>query len=408
MRSKTLRAQRAKLISDASALINGENVTPEQTTQFDAMMTEADKIKGQIDRIEAAEAANAELAQNIAVRADNNGIGTDEQRDREAREIRVFGAWLRGGVDGISAEDRAFATAQVQRGADFQAAQGTQPGTAGGYLAPPQFMEQLLVALKSYFTGLNLFSEIRTGTGADITWPTNDDTASRARIIGENQQIGTKDLTFGTTSLKAFLYATDAVLVPWTLMQDSFLDLDAFLRSAFATRFGRTLADDLTIGTGSGMPQGVCTAATVGVTTNALTITNDDIIDLQHSVNKAYRQGAVFMMNDASFKVLRKLKDAQGRPLWSQSLETGAPDTFAGANIEINESMPDIAKGNKAVLYGNFSNYKFRIVKDMSVVRLNERYADYLQTAFFAYGRYGGGLPTNAAAIQALQTGAGG
>lgn len=415
MRSKELRAKRAKLISDASALINGETVTAEQNTQFDAMMTKADELKARIDRIEAAELAEAELAGQIAARGEDEGRGADEQRDRETQEVRVFGAWLRGGMDSLAGEDRLFAARQAQLGMEFRidhsnprAAQSTQTGQAGGYLVPPLFSDQLLIALKAYFTALDLFDEITTATGAALPWPTNDDTASRAKIIGENTTIGTSDLKFGISNVLAYLYATDAVLVPWTLMQDSFLDMDAFLRNALATRFGRSLADDLTNGTGTNMPQGVCTAAGVGATTAEVAIGYDDVIDLIHSVDPAYRQGASFMFNDGTLKVLRKLKDNEGRPLWSPSVVSGAPDTFAGYALNINQSMADVAAGNKAMLFGNFKSYKFRNVKGMSVVRLNERYADSLQTAFFGYGRYGGGLPGAGAAIKALQTGAAG
>lgn len=406
MRSKELRAKRAKLISDARALINGETVTAEQNAQFDAMMAEADELKARIDRIETAEAAEAELAMQIAARGEVEGRGADEQRDRETQEVRVFGAWLRGGMDNLAGEDRVFALNQARLGTEFRAAQSTQSGQAGGYLVPPLFADQLLVALKGYFTALDLFDEISTASGAPLPWPTNDDTSARAKIIGENTTISTSDLKFGISNVLAYLYATDAVLVPWTLMQDSFLDLDAFLRTALATRFGRTLADDLTVGTGTNMPQGVCTAAGVGATTATVAIGYDDIIDLQHSVDPAYRQGASFMLNDMTFKALRKLKDNEGRPLWSPSIAAGAPDMFSGSPLNINQSMPDIGAGNKAVLFGNFKNYKFRNVKGLSVVRLNERYADALQTAFFGYARFGGGMPGAGTAIKALQTGA--
>ncbi|MBS1029148.1 phage major capsid protein [Gluconobacter albidus] len=406
MRSKELRAKRAKLIADARALINGETVTAEQSAQFDAMMAEADELKARIDRIETADAAEAELVGQIAARGEQEGRGTDEQRDRETQEVRVFGAWLRGGMDNLSGEDRLFAMRQAQLGTELRAAQSTQTGQAGGYLVPPLFENQLLVALKAYFTALDLFDEIPTATGAPLPWPTNDDTSARAKIIGENTTISTSDMKFGISSILAYLYATDAVLVPWTLMQDSFLDLDAFLRGALATRFGRTLADDLTNGTGTNMPQGVCTAAGVGPTTATVAIGYDDILDLQHSVDPAYRQGASFMLNDMTFKALRKLKDNEGRPLWSPSIAAGAPDMFAGSPLNINQSMPDIAAGNKAMLFGNFKNYKFRNVKGLSVVRLNERYADALQTAYFGYARFGGGVPGAGTAIKALQTGA--
>ncbi|MFW7267536.1 phage major capsid protein [Gluconacetobacter sp. Hr-1-5] len=401
---KNLRAKRAKLIEDARALISTENVTAEQVAQFDAMMAEADGVKAQIDRLERAHAADAELAQQVAARAEREGVSPGQRADEDQRETRVFMSWLRNGMEGVAPDDRIFAQGRiVTQSSNIRNAQSTTPATAGGYLVPPAFAAQLLVALKSYFQALNYFDEVVTDTGADLPWPTNDDTGRRAKIITENTQIGQGTLSFGQTTLKAFLYATDAILVPWTLMQDSFIDLDAFIRQALQTAFGRTLADDLTIGAGGAAgPMGVLTASTVGVTAAAASLVYDDFVDLIHSVDPAYRTGSVFMMNDNSTKALHKLKDTQGRPLWVSSLTAGMPDMFAGYPILINQSMPDIGAGKQPILFGNLKNYKYRMVRDVSIVRLNERYADFLQTGFFGYARFGGGLPSAAQPIKSM------
>ncbi|MFT8944410.1 MAG: phage major capsid protein [Acetobacter pasteurianus] len=404
MKSKELRAKRAKLVEDARALTNGDTMTAEQAAQFDAMMAEADQMKAQIDRIERAEDAERTLAQGVANRADDNGTSPDEQEDEERRHKRVFASWLLGGINSLTGEDRDYvvkrmSAAQSQFKND---ANGTGTGPAGGYLVPPAFSDQLLVALKDYFSALDLFDEVATATGADLPWPTNDDTSRRARIIGENNQIGQAPMLFGQSVLKAFLYATDAVLVPWTLMEDSFIDLDAFITTALGTAFGRTLADDLTNGTGNGMPMGVATAAAAGPTSVGDAIAFEDIMELKHSVNRAYRTGAVFMMNDNTVKSLALLKDNEGRPLWIPSLQVDCPDVLAGFPIAVNESMVDVAAGSAPILFGNMKNYKFRVTKQVSIVRLNERYADYLQTGFFGYARFGGGLPSAAQPIKKL------
>ncbi|GBQ96474.1 GTA major capsid protein [Acetobacter nitrogenifigens DSM 23921 = NBRC 105050] len=405
MTIKELRAKRATLIENARALVSGDTATTEQIAQFDAMMAEANAMKAQIDRIEQAHAADAELAQQVAQRAAVEGISASQRADDDQRETRVFMSWLRGGMDGVAADDRIFAHQRiVTQSSNIRNAQGTTPGAAGGYLVPPAFVAQLLVALKDYFQALNYFDEIATDTGADLPWPTNDDTSRRAKIIAENTQIGQGNLSFGQTTLKAFLYATDAILVPWTLMQDSFMDLDAFIRGALTTSFGRTLADDLTTGAGGASgPTGVLTASAVGATAAGASPTYDDFVELAFSVDRAYRTGAVFMMNDQTIKVLAKLKDNQGRPLWVPSVQAGVPDMFAGYPIVYNNSMPDIAAGAQPVLFGNLKNYKYRVVRDVSIVRLNERYADYLQTGYFGFGRFGGGLPSAAQPLKSLK-----
>ncbi len=395
-----LRKMRAKLISDARALVDGRTPTAEENTRFDSMMDEAMRIKAQIDRIEAAHAAEAELAQNTAQRSEVAGISAAQQEDEDRRSLRVFTAYLRDGMNGVAAEDREFAMRNVM--SPISNAQGTTPGSAGGYLVPPEFSRQLLVGLKSYFSALNYFTELSTATGADISWPTNDDTSRRAKIIAENTQIGTGNITFGQVALKAYQYATDAILVPYNLMQDSFLDLDSFIRSALVTSFGRTLADDLTFGSGTSQPTGVLTAAADGPKAAAAALAYDDFVELVHSVDPAYRQGGVLMMNDNTIKSLAKLKDTTGRPLWVPAITEGAADMVYGRPVVINQSMPDVAPGKSPVLFGNMKNYIYRVVKDVSIVRLNERYADYLQVGFFGYGRFGGGLPSAAQPIKKL------
>lgn len=139
------------------------------------------------------------------------GVSADQQESEEKQQERVFVAWLRGGIDVLNREDRMFAMKRVQAYQDsFKNDIGT--GTGGSYLVPPAFSGQLLVTLKEYFTALNLFDMIETSTGADLPWPTNDDTARRAKIIGENQQINKGDMQFGQISLQAFLYATDPMM----------------------------------------------------------------------------------------------------------------------------------------------------------------------------------------------------
>ncbi|MDY0410655.1 phage major capsid protein [Virgibacillus soli] len=54
-------------------------------------------------------------------------------------------------------------------------------------------------------------------------------------------------------------------------------------------------------------------------------MTADEIIDLVYSLKAPYRKNAVFIMNDATIKAIRKLKDGQGQYLWQPSLTAGTP-----------------------------------------------------------------------------------
>jgi len=164
-------------------------------------------------------------------------------------------------------------------------------------------------------------------------------------------------------------------------------------------RLGRIYNAHQTTGTGSSQPQGVITGATTGKTTASGTaIIYNEIVDLIHSVDVAYRQApstdVAFMMHDLVLAYVRKIRDDSGgsglgRPIWEPSVQVGVPDSLLGYRVVVNNDMAStVATTNKTMAFGNFrAGYVVRNVSDGQLMRLAERYADYLQVGFFAFGR---------------------
>lgn len=106
----------------------------------------------------------------------------------------------------------------------------------------------------------------------------------------------------------------------------------------------------------------------------------------------------MWSFNDASLKMLKKIRipqfsgDTQGAPLWRAGMALGEPDTIDGDAYLVNQQMPAPTTGLKAVLYGLLSKYVIRDVRDITLVRLDERYAELGIVAFLAFGRYDGDL----------------
>jgi HK97 family phage major capsid protein len=195
--------------------------------------------------------------------------------------------------------------------------------------------------------------------------------------------------------LNAYVYTSKLVLVSNQLLQDSAFDLETFLSIKLGTRIARAINTHFTVGTGTSQPNGVVTAATsgkVGLVGQTLSLIYDDLIDLEHAVDPAYRNGAKFMMHDQSLKVVKKLKDTTGRPLWLPGLAFKEPDTINGYGYSINQDMPVMAANAKSVIFGDFSRYYIRKIPAVQVLRLTERYADYNQTGFLAFQRWDGNL----------------
>ena len=146
------------------------------------------------------------------------------------------------------------------------------------------------------------------------------------------------------------------------------------------------------------------TGATSGVTAAwATAITADELIDLQHSIDPAYRnERSQFMLSDTALKAARKLKDSQNRYLFETSTTGDTPSLLAGSRYVINNDMAVPATGVKSVLYGDFqAGYVIRIVQDIQVITFTERYLDYLQVGHSSFMR-ADGKTQNTSAYKAL------
>lgn len=269
-------------------------------------------------------------------------------------------------------------------------------GTAGAYTIPEGFVNNLEVALLQY-GGIRMVADVmRTASGQDLPWPTVNDTTVKGQRINENTQVPTKDISFGALVFHAYKYTSGIVLVPVELMEDSAFNMAAVIGNLLGIRIGRILADEFT-NTGAGAaPVGIVTAATLGQTAASPTaIAGDDLYNLKHSVDPAYRTGpgVGWMFHDQILLAIKKLKDGLGRYLWQASLAGSSPDTLDGDPITINQSMVStIASTNKTVLYGMLSKYKIRDVAEVRLRRLVERFADQDQEAFLMFSRHDGNL----------------
>jgi HK97 family phage major capsid protein len=169
------------------------------------------------------------------------------------------------------------------------------------------------------------------------------------------------------------------------------LDAEGFLRRKLGERVARIWNQHFTTGTGTNQPQGIVTGATTGVTAAAVAdITFDELIDLEHSVDPAYRNSprVRFMLSDAALKVLRKKKDGNNNYLWQPSVQAGVASVLMGHGYTINNDMAAPATGVKSVLFGDFqAGYLIRTVKEFALIRLDERYADFGQVGFLGFAR---------------------
>lgn len=417
-----LREKRANIWSQMTEIMerNGNEPSGEDASAYLKAETELDGIGTVIERAERHAGIEAKLSKidsyGVNLGGESGERGTFGEQitatDTEKRYAAAFNSFIRNGSTDMEPEDRKVLRAGHADLSGIKAALGVGVTTAGGYTIPPAFRDIIIETMKYYGPMLTEAEIITTATGATLPWPTNNDTANMGAILAENVGISQQDLVFGTANIDAYMYTSLLVLVSWQLLNDR-PDIDTFLGRKLGQRLGRVLNNHFTVGTGTSQPDGIVTSATVGVTGTAgdfaaSVYKSDSFIDLVESLDPAYGSSTnlKFMGHQAARKAIRKLKDSQNRYLWEISLQNGVPDSLLGYPYLVNNDMATPAVNSKSVLFGDIrAAYVIRIVQDMQMVRLNERYADSLQSGFFAFERADGTMQ-DANAVRVLQTAA--
>ncbi|PID82088.1 MAG: phage major capsid protein, partial [Clostridiales bacterium] len=172
--------------------------------------------------------------------------------------------------------------------------------------------------------------------------------------------------------------------------------IESYISKEFARRIGTREEEAFFIGDGNGKPLGILAntgGADVGVTAKSATaITADELIDLFYSLRAPYRKTAVWILNDATVKEVRKLKDNNGQYLWQASIASGTPDTILGRPVYTSSYMPVIGASKKTIAFGDFNYYWIADRQGRSFKKLNELYAPTGQVGFLGSERVDGKL----------------
>ncbi|MEJ8324396.1 phage major capsid protein [Kosakonia sacchari] len=402
MKLHELKQKRNTIATDMRALhekIGDATWTDEQRTQWNAAKSELDALDEQIGRQEELrrlDQIHVEDQEEEQRREQRNH--TPEEHNAE-RRAAAFDKFLRHGFSELSAEERQ-AVKELR-------AQGTTPDAKGGYTVPTQMLNKIVDAMKAYGGIASVAQILNTSNGLDITWSTSDGTAEEGELLGENTEASEEDATFGTATLGAKKLSSKIIRVSNELLQDSGVDIEAYLASRIGQRIGRGEAKYLVQGTGAGtpvQPKGLVASVTGTVNTAAAaTFTWQEMNKLKHAIDPAYRGGPKFRwaFNDSTLQVIEEMVDGQNRPLWLPDVAGGTPATILNIPYVIDQAIDSIAAGKKFAFLGDFDRFIVRRITYMTLKRLVERYAEYDQTAFLAFHRFDCVLE-DVAAIKAL------
>jgi HK97 family phage major capsid protein len=291
---------------------------------------------------------------------------------------------------------------------------GTSVAAEGGYLVDPQTAETVKGVLNSTASIRTIATVVNVeATSYDVLV---DHTDLGAGWATESAATETDTPQFDRISIA--LHELSALpKASQRLLDDAAFDIETWLATRIADKFARSEASAFVAGDGADKPRGFLTYPAITeatwawgslgyVATGAAADFDETdpasaIVDLVYSLGARYRVNASFVMNSKTAGAIRKMKDADGRFLWTDSLAAGQPAQLMGYPVLISEDMPDVAADALPVAFGDFgAGYTIAERPDLRVLR--DPFSAKPNVLFYATKRVGGDV-TDFAAIKLLK-----
>ncbi|MEA4821611.1 MAG: phage major capsid protein [Erysipelotrichales bacterium] len=381
-----LREKRAKTWSAMETFLDSHRnekgvLNMEDDVTYSKMEKDLDDLTNEIKRLERKDMIESELNKPVSNPITAKPMTSDKEDEKTGRASNAY--------------KKSFWNVMRNKHSNAQILNALQEGTdsEGGFLVPDEFEHTLIQSLEEENIFRKLAHVITTSTG-DRKIPVVASKGS-ASWVDEEGTINDSDDAFTQVSIGAYKLGT-LIKVSNELLNDSVFNLEAYISKEFGRRIGTKEEEAFFNGNGVGKPVGIFNAtggAQTGITTASATeIKADEIIDLFYSLKASYRKNAVWIVNDATIKAIRKLKDANGNYLWQPALTSGTPDTLLGRPVYTSSYVPTIAAGAKTIAFGDFSYYWIADRQGRNFKKLSELYAATDQTGFVATQRVDGKL----------------
>lgn len=273
----------------------------------------------------------------------------------------------------------------------------------GGYLVPEEYDERLIQGLEEENILRQLGTTIQTSGEHKINIASSKPAAA---WIEEGGALTFGDAKFDQIVLDAHKLHV-AVKVTEELLYDNAFNLENHLISQFSKALANAEEESFLNGDGVNKPLGIFAAkggGEIGVTTTSDKISSDDILSLVYALKRPYRKNAAFILNDGTLAMLRKLKDSNGAYIWQPSYQQGEPDRLLGYPVYTSAFAPEVAKGQPAIAFGDFSYYNIGDRGIRSFQELKELFAGNGMVGFVAKERVDGKLVLPEA-VQILKVG---
>lgn len=365
-----LQEKRNKLMADSGVILADEASTPEQLASADTMMNEATGLEKRIASLKSIEAHEKEQREFVPAERPTANQSADEQRTRTAAALRSFMQTSR-----VASEYRDVLTTS----------------SSGAAVIPQLFNPELVTAMREFAPILSIVdNRVTNNNGAPQKMSLVNYTSTVLPLVTEGTAFPEIDPAF-TSTIVSVDKLGGIVKLSAEELSDSAFDLPGWLKQQWSNVMGVSLEHYVTLGNSSNIAGLVASAGAGAETITAATVGYPDIAALYGSVTAAYARNGSWQMSTATRAYLMGLTATTGTPIFDANPAGNPFTTIFGRPVVINDSLPAIATGNKAILFGDFKlGYLLRTDGDPTIKRLDERFADTDEVGFIIRTRVGG------------------
>lgn len=245
---------------------------------------------------------------------------------------------------------------------------------AGGYLAPPEYVTEIMLDAIEY-SPVRSLARVRSTTRSEVMLPKRTQAPAAAWVEETGSRAETQNSAYGMESVRTH-ELHGLVKLSKQELEDSVFNLEAFIRSDLAEQFGVAEGSAFVNGNGVGRPEGLLTSSSIASvkSTNATSLTGDGLISLYYELKEAYLTNATWLMSRSTLKSVRLLKDGSGNYLWAPGIKTeGKPATLLDSPYMTALDMPTVGAGTYPILFGDFKR-AYIIVDRIAMEMLTDPY----------------------------------
>lgn len=356
--------------------------------------TQEQQIKAAKESAEKIELAIARLPKDARARAD----GIDVKAHADAWAKAVVQAHARGVVN-LSADEQKILSDVMAEAKALNV--GTD--TAGGYLAPIEYVREIIKAVTELSPARSLV-RVRQTASKSIQIPKRTGQFAARRVHEVGTKTETTGLAYGLEEINApEMYAL--IDISNQMLEDSAFDMEGEIRMEASEQFAVKEGAEFVSGTGIGECEGILTNASVAETVSgaATTVAADGLLSLFYAIKTAYSANASWILNRTTLGNVRKLKDGMGNYLWQPNFANNQPNTINGAPYVEFPDMPNEGAGLYPVAFGDFRR-AYTFVDRISMEMLRDPYTQATAGNIrFIFRRRLGGQVVLAEAIRKLK-----